>query len=219
MKRCVIIGGAPIADIKRHKSLLTDNDFYIFCDGGLRYASMLGADPDLIIGDFDSYERPKTDIETVVLPTAKDDTDTGFAVKEAVRRGFDEFLLIAVTGGRIDHTLGNISLLLYLDSLGKSACIADDLSDMSIVSSCTEVDKAYRWFSLIAVGGSACGVTIKGAKFPLENAVITPEDQYGISNEVAGDSAEITVADGRLLLVRVIEDVNKKTIDYWHYLC
>lgn len=214
MKRCVIIGGAPIADIKRHSSLLTQNDFYIFCDGGLRYASMLGVRPDLIVGDFDSFERPKTDIETVVLPTAKDDTDTGYAVKEAVKRGFEEFLLIAVTGGRLDHTLGNISLLLYLDHLGKKASIADDLSDMSIVSSEVTVDKAYRWFSLIAIDGKAEGVNVTGAKFPLQNAVITPEDQYGISNEVTGDSARITVDRGRLLIVRVTDDVNKKTIDY-----
>ena len=58
--------------------------------------------------------------ETIVLPCEKDDTDTVFAVKEALKRGFQDFLLIGVIGGRLDHTLGNVSLLLMLDAHGRS---------------------------------------------------------------------------------------------------
>lgn len=39
-------------------------------------------------------------------------TDTVYAMKEAIKRGFDTFLLIGVVGGRLDHTLGNVSMLL-----------------------------------------------------------------------------------------------------------
>lgn len=56
-----------------------------------------------------------------MLPCEKDDTDTVFAVKTMVQRGYDDFLLIGVIGARLDHTLGNVSILLYLDSLGKKA--------------------------------------------------------------------------------------------------
>ena len=69
-------------------------------------------------------------VETIILPHEKDDTDTVYAVKEAVSRGFSDFLLIGVIGDRFDHSLGNISILLMLDSLGKTAKIVDDYSEM-----------------------------------------------------------------------------------------
>ena len=49
------------------------------------------------------------------------------------------------------------------------------------------------------------GITIQNAKFPLSNAEITGEYQYGISNEVLpGMTAEVTVGNGQLLLIKVL---------------
>ena len=157
------------------------------------------------MGDFDSHEKPETDTETIVLPCEKDDTDTVYAVKEAVKRGFREFLLIGVTGERFDHTFGNISLLLYLDSLGIPACILDDYSEMRIISRETaEVKGDCSWFSLLNISGTAKGLTIRGAQYPLTDGEITSEYQFGISNEVLpGETACISVREGRLLLVKV----------------
>ena len=102
MGKCVIIGAADIKDYARAKNYLRKDDFYIFCDAGLKHTEALGMKPDLIIGDFDSYSKEealKQGIETIVLPCEKDDTDTVFAVKEALRRNFAEFLLVGVIGG------------------------------------------------------------------------------------------------------------------------
>ena len=207
MKRCVIIGGAPIADYKRIKALLRDDDFYAVCDSGLTHLQGLQISPSLIIGDFDSAERPITDTETITLPREKDDTDSFFAVKEAVARGFDEFLLIGVIGKRFDHSLCNISILLYLDKLGKKASIADDFSEMEIISDRAYVTDEYPYFSLLAVDGDLQGVTIENAKFPLSDAEITASYQYGVSNEVVkGRTAEISIKSGRLLLVRIANE-------------
>ena len=207
MKRCVIIGGAPIADYKRIKALLRDDDFYAVCDSGLTHLQGLQISPSLIIGDFDSYEKPDTDTETITLPREKDDTDSFFAVKEAVARGFDEFLLIGVIGKRFDHSLCNISILLYLDKLGKKASIADDFSEMEIISDRAYVTDEYPYFSLLAVDGDLHGVTVENAKFPLSDAEITASYQYGVSNEVIkGKTAVISIKEGRLLLVKVINE-------------
>lgn len=99
------------------KSCLRNDDFIVFCDSGLKHLESLQVNPGLIVGDFDSHDNPHLGVETIVLPCEKDDTDTVFAVKEAIKRGFDDFLLIGVVGARLDHTLGNVSSLLYLDSL------------------------------------------------------------------------------------------------------
>lgn len=207
-KRCVIIGGAAIEDYKAIRRSLTPDDYNIFCDSGLRHMDALGIKPDLIIGDFDSHPRPMTNAETIVLPCVKDDTDTVFAAKEALRRGFDDFLLTGVIGGRLDHTLGNVSILLWLHSQGKTAKIVDDRSEMEIVSSETAyIGGEFKFFSLLNISGTARGITVRNAKYPLEDAEITCEYQYGVSNEVLpGKRAEASVREGKLLLVKVYHD-------------
>ncbi len=206
MRRCVVVGGADIGRYDRIRSYLRMDDFFICCDSGLKHREGLGIVPNLIVGDFDSYENPHLGTETITLPCEKDDTDTVFAVKEALARGFDEFLLVGVIGGRLDHTLGNVSLLLMLEARGKVAVAVDDYSEMEIVSSCTaQVSNRYAFFSLLNISGTAQGVTIRNAKYPLADAEITCEYQYGISNEVlSGMTAEVSVERGRLLLIKVL---------------
>ena len=205
MRRCVIVGGADIRAYDFVRSHLRADDFVIYCDSGLKHREGLGAAPDLIVGDFDSHENPHLPVETIVLPRAKDDTDSVFAVKEALRRGFEEFLLLGAMGARLDHTLANVGILLMLDAANKRAMAVDDYSEMRIVSREPEhVQDDCPYFSLLNVSGLARGVTIRGAKFPLEDGEITCEYQYATSNEVLpGQTAEITVKEGRLLLVEV----------------
>lgn len=204
MKRCVIVGGADINNYEYIKSCLRNDDFIVFCDSGLKHLESLQVKPGLIVGDFDSHDNPHLGVETIVLPCEKDDTDTVFAVKEAIKRGFDDFLLIGVVGARLDHTLGNVSILLYLDSLDKKGKIIDDYSEMEIVSNepaC--VNDSFAYFSLLNISGTAKGITIENAKYLLDNAEITCEYQFGVSNEVLrGKVAKITVKEGKLLLIK-----------------
>lgn len=204
MNRCVIIGGADIRCYERIRQRLTPEDFCIFCDSGLKHQQSLQRMPDLIVGDFDSHENPHMAVETIVLPCEKDDTDTMFAVREALRRGYEDFLLIGVIGARLDHTLGNVGILLYLDAQGKRGRILDDYSEMEIVSRQTaEIDASFAFFSLLNISGLARGITITGAKYPLTEGEITCEYQYGVSNEVLpGQTAQVSLREGKLLLIK-----------------
>lgn len=205
MKRCVIVGGADILDYGNIKGYLSAEDYYIFCDCGLRHSEGLGVEPDLIVGDFDSHPNPCLDIETIVLPVEKDDTDTVFAVKEAAKRGFEDFLILGAVGQRLDHTLGNVSILKMLFDMGKNAVIVDDYTEMTVVGKEPQyVDDCFPYFSLINIFGNATGISVKNAKYPLENAVITCDYQYGISNRaLKGKRAEVSVDNGCLLLLKV----------------
>lgn len=203
--RCVIIGGADIISYEEVKKYLKIDDYNIFCDCGLKHKDKLNIEPHLIVGDFDSQNKPETTTETIVLPREKDDTDTFFAIKEAIRRGFNDFLLIGVVGNRLDHTLVNVSILNYLYEKGAKGVIIDDYSEMEIIADKTvKVTDDYSYFSLLNLFGISEGVTIKNAKFPLDSGTITPEYQYATSNEVLkGHTAEISVKKGKLLLIKV----------------
>lgn len=199
------MGGAPIKDYAVIKSYFTADDYYIFCDSGLYHEKELGVTPSLIVGDFDSHERPqRDDIETVVLPCEKDDTDTGYAVKEAIKRGYRDFLFVGVIGARLDHSLGNIALLNMLFDERMNAVAVDDYSEIEVVGNAPKtVPDSFSYFSLLTVSGKAKGVTVQNAKYPLKGAVITPSDMYGVSNEPLNGGTSVCVANGRLLLIKV----------------
>ena len=215
MKRCVIISAAEIKDYGKIRGFLRPDDFTIFCDGGLSHweklLKPLKKNPNLIIGDFDSFDFSKlqlnNSIETIKLPCEKDDTDTFFAVKEAIKRGFTDFLFLGVIGNRFDHSLCNISALIYLYNKGATATIIDDYSEMEIIGSKSGkvlVEDKYSYFSLMNIAGNVSGVTIKNAKYPIENKEIKAEYSFGISNQVLpGKTAEVSVKEGMLLLVKV----------------
>lgn len=204
MKKCIIVGGADIYDYEKIRKHLKDA-FVIYCDGGLKHEKSLSLKPDLIVGDFDSYEKPERDTETITLPCEKDDTDTFFAVKEAIKRGFCDFTLIGVTGGRLDHTLGNLSMLLYLYENGKKAEIIDDYSVIKIVGKEPEyITDDFLYFSLNNISGATKGVNVENAKYPLKNAVIDASSALCVSNEVVkGKTAKVYVSDGIMLLLKI----------------
>ena len=210
LKRCVIVAAGEIHNYERAKSFLSTGDFFIFCDGGLSHAGGLGIKPDVVVGDFDSCDANDLDwwkerSEIIQLPREKDDTDTLFAVKLAVDRGYCDFVLLGAMGGRFDHALGNISILLYLNEQGKKAVLIDDYSVMQIVGNePLFIEDTSSYFSVLTVAGNVSGVNIKNAKYPLENASLSCDFQLGISNEVLpGKVAEVSVESGRVLVVIV----------------
>ena len=202
-RRAVVIAGGEIISYERVRSFLKPEDYYIFCDSGLFHKEVLNVEPDLIIGDFESHEKVDTGSEIITLPEMKDDTDSLSGVKLALKRGFKDFLLLGMTGRRMDHTLCNLYLLSYIKSHHGKALIVDDWSEMEVVEK-EEVfiSDSYAYFSLIAWKGKCEGVNIENALYPLSSAVIEPEYQYGISNEPLKGGSRVWVEKGSLLLIK-----------------
>ena len=104
----------------------------------------------------------------------------------------------------MDHTLGNVSLLIMLKEKGLSGIMLDDYSEISIVKDEECIDDSFSYFSLITLSDISEGITIKNAKYPLENASLKSGFQLGISNEVInGQTAEVSCKSGNLLLIKV----------------
>lgn len=207
MRRIVIVGGADIKNPLWIKKQLKADDFVVYCDSGLKHRETLEREPDLIVGDFDSHVDPGLPVETIALPEEKDDTDTFYAAKVALERGFADFVLLGVLGGRMDHSLGNLALLHHLIQQGANAVIYDDYSRVRMITQEVDLADDSDYFSLSSWGGPVTGLTIQGAKYPLENATLLPSEALGVSNEVLpGQVAKITVETGTLIVVEVYKD-------------
>ena len=210
--RAVIVCGGPIKDYQRLKNSLREDDFFVFCDGGLYHQKELGFEPNLIVGDFDSYTQKTTEglesdfpeAKIIKLPREKDDTDSIYASKYLYEAGFKNILIIGAVGERFDHTMANISILVDLYKKGIGAVIQDDYSVMKIVEEQEQtVSPEYSYFSVVSLSDECTGVSIKNAKYPLENGVIKNSYQYAVSNEVLDKTkpALVSIKKGTGLLV------------------
>ena len=204
MSRCVILSAGPVEDSERLRPLLKTDDWIIAADGGGRLAAALGVKPAVLVADFDSSAPPDTggDTEIVRLPTEKDWTDTQAAAMLALDRGYRDFLLLGCTGGRLDHTLANIAVLLYLLRRGADALMADERNFLRLYGPGryrVERRAGYK-LSLFPYGGEVEGITVKNVRYPLEKARLTPDNSLGVSNEFLENPAEISFDQGVLMV-------------------
>lgn len=204
MSRCVILSAGPVEDSERLRPLLKTDDWFIAADGGGRLAAALGVKPAVLVADFDSSASPDTggDTEIVRLPTEKDWTDTQAAAMLALDRGYRDFLLLGCTGGRLDHTLANIAVLLYLLRRGADALMADERNFLRLYGPGryrVERRAGYK-LSLFPYGGEVEGITVKNVRYPLEKARLTPDNSLGVSNEFLENPAEISFDKGVLMV-------------------
>ncbi len=204
MSRCVIFAAADIADYSDIKRRLRPGDFIICADAGLKHAEALGVRPDLIVGDMDSFTREVPEnVECITTSAEKDETDTLLAVQQALGRGFLDIFIFGGLGGRLDHTLANISVLLYAAERGGNAVLADESCEVRMLKPGRyyfEGEKG-KYFSLFAYLAPVKGLNIRGAKYELDRAEIDCSFPVGASNEFIGEKVEVSFTEGRLLAV------------------
>ncbi len=208
MKRCVVIGAVEIDFPARN--LIKETDFVICADKGWQNALKAGIKPDMIVGDFDSSPYPEdVDVSVTVLPVVKDDTDTFHIARYIVENGYTDVLMLGLIGGkRIEHTIANLQTLVYFANNRVNATAKDRYSTIMVIKDgiIRLPDMPGRFFSLFSMGDRAEGVSIKGARYPLDGYTITNYFPIGVSNEFIGEDVEISVTDGSLLLVITEKD-------------
>lgn len=199
--KCYII--CPFdSDLALSDVSVTKDDFIICADASCGITEAHGLSPDLIIGDFDSGSRPENEpCEIVEYPSEKDDTDTMLCLKAAIERGFSEIVIVGGVGGRLDHTLANISALLYADECGARAILKGSANTAFIARDEERIQKIPgTYLSLFSVT-SAAEASIKGTKYGGDHTTILRSFPLGVSNEITEDEAVLTVHTGKILCV------------------
>ena len=219
MRRCVIVGGASIGDYRTVGAMLRQDDYVIYCDCGLRHMDGLGAEPDLIVGDFDSIapgiletlqQKHQTKIER--HSSIKDETDTELAMRLAMSLGADYIEIYGATGTRMDHVLGNIQLLKMALDQWVHCHIIDENNRISMIreSATIRKDQQYgEYVSLIPFTSCVKGLTLRGMKYPLNRYTLTCGLARGVSNEIVDAVAEIELEEGILLVIESKDDARR----------
>lgn len=202
----LILSGSPEQEIGYVSDFLQAHPTVkvVCADSGTRHLSKLNCKPDLIVGDFDSSQRPKIDCELIQLVPEKDDTDTMHALQVVIDRGCTSVWIACATGGRLDHLLSNLSLCEYAWERGCTCRILDMQNELSFLAGTAEIpnDPRFKYFSIIPLDETLTGVTITGAKYPLSHAAVKRSTMYTISNEVTAACAHVSIEQGKAFLIR-----------------
>ena len=203
MNWAFVIAASPEEEIGYIRSAYDalSSPLVLCADGGLQKAEKLGIPCDILIGDMDSGGGDGAK-DVVRLPMEKDFTDTQSCLEEAIRRGCSHVLITGATGGRLDHLLCNLHLLEALEKKGVHGLIADrDNLVQLLESGSVQVPSGYRYFSILPIDEQLRGVTIRGAKYPLQDAVVQRDDSLTVSNEALSGEVTIEVKEGRAFLI------------------
>lgn len=180
-------------------------DFIFFAaDGGANAAHKFGIKLKAVLGDMDSispevYQQLKrTDTEFIVFPADKDKTDTELLLEYLTDQNFDELILFAATGYRIDQTLINLQLL---QNFPNAKIITANEEIFCVEQSFTLLNKAGRRISFIAMNEIVENFTLAGFKYEVENLSLKPASSKTISNIITSETAEISFSQGKVLVV------------------
>jgi thiamine pyrophosphokinase len=197
---CYIVGAGPVDDLLLEPF---KKDFVIAADAGYLHMAGLSAAPDLVVGDFDSLRHKPDHPNIVVHPREKDQTDMLLAIDEGLRRDYKRFVLLGGLGGRLDHTFANIQALIHLAEANARGYLAGNGTVVTVIKNggiAFDGDK-NGIVSVFCCGEPAKGVTLKGLKYPLNNATLKESEPLGVSNEFTGVRSEITVSHGCLIVM------------------
>ena len=203
----VLLANGPLTLSPVIRQVISTADRLIGVDGGSRHLRPLDIRPHLAVGDMDSIseellqEYRQADVELHLHPPKKDATDLELALELALTRGASRISILGGTGGRLDHTLGNLFLLSRCLPAGIPACIMDQeqcvhLTDQALTLSGAVGDT----LSLLPATPEASGVSLTGLEYPLQDATLTFGTSWGMSNVFVETRATVTLRSGRLFV-------------------
>jgi thiamine pyrophosphokinase len=183
-------------------------DVVIAADSGLDHALALGCRVDVLVGDLDSVTADAlarardAGAHVEQHPTEKDATDLELALGVARAHGVDRIVVLGGGGGRVDHFLANALALTVPEIAGLRVEARFGNADAVVIRTTATLDGAPGDIvSLIAVGGPALGVETEGLRYPLRGEDLHPGSTRGVSNQLLGTQARVSVAGGTLLAV------------------
>jgi thiamine pyrophosphokinase len=215
-RRAVVLCDGPPPERALLEYWLTGAELFVCTDAAGYPYDHLPAQPDVVIGDFDALAGrilagkggPR-----FLHVAEQETTDSEKALLYLEENGFQEAVLVAATGWRLDHTLYNCQLLeRFAGRL--DICLATQEADGVRLTPGEPV--AWKLpvgtrFSLLPLALPARGVVLEGARYPLLSGEVRVGGPATISNEVEQSPLLLSLTEGTLLVLvdrTVADDAN-----------
>jgi len=206
MKKVIIVSGGKKPSLSLYNSVNDSSCKVIAVDSGAEFFRENGMIPHVLLGDFDSiteetlnYFKNKT--EVIRYEAEKDFTDTEAALEEALKEKPEEIILLGCTGNRLDHFIGNLSLLEKALSKGVKAYIMDNNNKIFMMDKPGIIKKDFGdYISFQAFRSPVKGFGVKGVKYPLWDYELVLGDSMNVSNEFAEKYISVTFKEGILMV-------------------
>ncbi|WP_046181078.1 thiamine diphosphokinase [Domibacillus tundrae] len=205
-----IVAGGPEKELPILNMNPETDDQWIGVDRGALYLLERGITPAKAFGDFDSITAEEWNrIAAVVpdyvqFPAEKDETDLEIALNVAIKQQPEAIFLYGVTGGRLDHFFGAVTLLMKKE-LDCPVVIVDHQNEISVYSPGeTVIDQKEQWpyISFFAMSEKVEGLTLSGFKFPLHNFTVQKGSSRCVSNEILEKKGVFSFRSGILMVIR-----------------
>jgi thiamine pyrophosphokinase len=181
VQRIIIFANGELPDIDKARFLMQKDDYIICADGGTRHARSLGITPDLIIGDLDSVQQEaiqkfkENGVRVETYSHDKNETDLELAIHRALELIPQQIVILRLDDGVEEVLLCRDQAQVH----GQSGDIV----------------------SLIPWQGAVSEIQTTNLKWVLSKETLYPDKTRGISNEMTGDIASVSIGSGLLLIV------------------
>jgi thiamine pyrophosphokinase len=183
-----------------------ENTRVIAADGGMAHAKMLGLEPELWVGDFDSasaeLEAEYTRIPREQFESAKAKSDGELAIEAAVTRGANALVLVGALGGtRSDHQMMIITNAMALAARGMPVILTSGAEEATaVLPGEMRVDlPAQTVFSVIGLTDLE-GLSISNVRWPLTNHDVLFGSTLTLSNEALGGPITLSLKGGKAVM-------------------
>ncbi len=203
---CLIILGGDVAqtlpEFARRARLI------LCADSGAEHARRLGLSCNMIVGDLNSisaetlheYESRATRILRV-LDQAHNDFEK--VLDHLATSWSGDVLVVGMTGGRLDHTLSNLSAMLrYTDRFANLRAI-DDFAEYRFLTDArmeTSIECLVGATISLIPFGEARGIVTENLRFPLLTETLCMGVREGLSNSALASPVWISIESGALLI-------------------
>lgn len=209
MASCAIVAAADFNEL--HFRQLDGQgafDSVIAVDGGYAHLQAICREADMVVGDFDSLGYVPSHPRVQLHNPRKDASDLELALDTALEQGFDIIYVYGCLSGRLDHTVAALHQLARASERGAAVTGVGDAfavralagPDSFVIpgSSGGAGCGAMGTVSVFAACDEAKGVSESGLEYPLENAVLSNRISLGLSNELRGVEASVSVEKGTI---------------------
>ncbi|MGW9855664.1 thiamine pyrophosphokinase [Staphylococcus hominis] len=183
--------------------------------GGIDRGTLILSEQNIVpifsVGDFDSVNDEEREILKKTLnihpvKAEKNDTDLALGVEQAIQKGYTEINIYGATGGRLDHFMGTLQILLKPRYIKKEILIRviDKQNEIVLLDTGTHQlhpSDEYKYVSFIPVNGEVI-LSLSGFKYNLNHQHLEIGSTLTISNEVNRPKAMIEVEKGQVLQMR-----------------